>query len=398
MSRKCTSCSENGLLYNDEQRCEICCYCGTVGETNFVSGSSAGFNEATGVFVDSETTTKFRVGKRGVRKGLCTTTNSNGTMGKTAVLGKEMLERLLSTYEVSSTAQEEAVLLYKQCSRKGFQFREARALAGAVLMAILRREKSTVTFREVAVICSSSVRDVGKQFKMVNRILIEKGDIAPLQPSHDDVIRNSIEKYAAKITKDLKVAQVVTKALALSEWIDECTLLQRVPAHLFALTVFYISFKSVNVDTHYDICINDFNSSYGFFPPNSFNIPAYNKISPKSVTDVICNVVNMRAGPSMSLTHTSIYFLLDMVLELKSHLKFKVSEEMKSVEGDLAFEQFKAIKDEQVVLEAREEANDRESENVNIPDSEVDEYIRSDKEVKTLQRFLTKKEILNEVS
>lgn len=32
MREKCHSCGENAVIYNEEQRCEICCYCGVVGE------------------------------------------------------------------------------------------------------------------------------------------------------------------------------------------------------------------------------------------------------------------------------------------------------------------------------------------------------------------------------
>lgn len=99
--------------------------------------------------------------------------------------------------------------------------------------------------------------------------------------------------------------------------------------------------------------MDEFNKTYRFFPDSTMAIPAYGKISPKSLIEAMCNIVNQRGGPSLALTPTSIFFLLDMVIELRSQLKFRISDEMKSVEGDSAYEHFRRVKDENVSILCR---------------------------------------------
>ncbi|OQR73250.1 hypothetical protein BIW11_01175 [Tropilaelaps mercedesae] len=396
MGEKCDACGENGVLYNEEQRCEICCFCGVVGEVALVAGSTAALDTDVRTFCNESTVTKFRIGKRGVRQGICTSSNVLGSMGKTGILGREQLLHMLATFEVSAAASDEALALYKDCCRKRFPHREAKALAGGVLMYIMRREKRSLTFREIAEACGSTVKDVGKQFKNVSEKIIQKGGHAPVQPSLGDTIQQSIELYANKfyrsyeaasgqhVRNEYRIPEVITKALDLADWIDRCTMTQRCPAHLFALSVFFLAFKAVNVDRFFKLKLAEFNAAHNFYPMSNLRIPSFYKISPNALIQVICQVVNKKGGCTMLVSSTSFFFLFDIILQLKSFFAFNVTEEMTSVEGDVAFENFKEVKEAQEMLELTLQDNSGEHDDGNlamvIPDSELSQYILTQKE------------------
>ncbi|XP_022649330.1 uncharacterized protein LOC111262352 isoform X2 [Varroa jacobsoni] len=400
MREKCHSCGENAVIYNEEQRCEICCYCGVVGEVSLVSGSAAALDTDMRTFCNENTVTKFRMGRRGIRQGVCTTSNSLSSMGKTGLIGREQLLHMLSTFEVPMAASEEALTLYGECCRKRFPQREAKALAGGVLMYILRREKRSLTFREIADACGSTVKEVGKQFKIVSEKIIQRGGDVPVQPSLGDTIQQSIEVFTNKFSgqslrNEYRIPEVISKALELSDWIDRCTMMQRCPPHLFALSVFFLAFKAVNVERFFRMTLADFNTTHGFYPMSNLKIPSFYKISPNAIIQTVCEVVNTRGGYSMLITQASFFFLLDLVLKLKAFFAYKVTDRMTSVEGDVAFENFKEVKEAQEMLESslQEDEHDDGSLSMVIPESELSQYILTQKEQSLKQEVILREQL-----
>lgn len=58
---------------------------------SLVSGSAAALDTDMRTFCNENTVTKFRMGRRGIRQGVCTTSNSLSSMGKTGLIGREQL-------------------------------------------------------------------------------------------------------------------------------------------------------------------------------------------------------------------------------------------------------------------------------------------------------------------
>ena len=353
MYGKCFSCGEDGVLYNSEQRCDVCCYCGVVNDGSPLADCESGQPDAAAPVSHSET--KFKFGRNGTRQGISTHTAADCKSGltKTGVLAKECLERLLTSYGVSTSTQQQAQQLFWDNLKRRYHNREAKALAGAVFMIVMRMEKRVVSFKELAEFCDTPVKIIGRLFKHVQQDLISKGHVLAHQPSKHETVQSSIEVYASKIAERprnafLNMTEVVKKSLNLFDWIEACTYIQAWPPHLFALSVFFLSFKTVNVAHCYHLNIKEFNVMYDILPEKVLTIPTFNKISPKALVQEIVEVISGHRVNGLDVTPENFFFLFDMVMEMRPMFENKTTFDESSTINDEAFQRFREEKAAQV--------------------------------------------------